>query len=179
MTTAPATPLAGGGLSYREVGATRLGPLPDGYHHLHHRTRIGSGRKVFDAAGAALTTWRLHRGTGLRVRAARAWADPGSVVAVGVGLGPLTVTVPCAVVWAQYERDRTGFAYGTLPGHPESGEESFVVEMREDGSVWFTVMAFSRPDRWYTHAGGPAVPVFQHWYAKRLGRTLRRMAAGA
>ncbi|MEV7722996.1 DUF1990 family protein, partial [Streptomyces sp. NPDC088184] len=31
-------------LSYPEVGATRLGPLPDGYHHLHHRTRVGRGR---------------------------------------------------------------------------------------------------------------------------------------
>lgn len=58
---------AGGAFSYREVGATRLGPLPDGYHHLHHRTRVGRGLADYDAAGAALTTWRLHR------RAARAY----------------------------------------------------------------------------------------------------------
>ncbi|MFE2638016.1 DUF1990 family protein [Streptomyces scopuliridis] len=171
---------AGGGVfSYREVGATRLGPLPDGYHHLHHRTRIGRGRAAYDAAGAALTTWRLHRRAGARVRAGSPWAEPGTSVEVSLGAGPLRLSAPCEVVWAEYGKERTGFAYGTLAGHPECGEESFVVDLREDGSVWFTVMAFSRPARWYTRLGGPLVPVLQSWYAKRLGRTLRRITADA
>jgi uncharacterized protein (UPF0548 family) len=42
--------------------------------------------------------------------------------------------------------------------------------------VWFTVMAFSRPASWYTRLAGPLVPVVQKWYAKRLGRTVRRLA---
>jgi uncharacterized protein (UPF0548 family) len=163
--------------SYQEVGATRLGPMPDGYRHLHHRTRIGRGRRVFEAAGAAVTTWRLHRRAGAQVRAASPWTEPGTAVEVSLGLGPLRLPARCEVVWAEYGRNRTGFAYGTLSGHPESGEESFVVDLREDGSVWFTVMAFSRPGRWYTRAGGPVVPLLQLWYAKRLGRTLRGMAA--
>lgn len=37
-----------------------------------------------------------------------------------------------------------GFAYGTLPGHPEKGEESFRVEHREPGVV-FRILAMSRP----------------------------------
>jgi uncharacterized protein (UPF0548 family) len=81
------------------------------------------------------------------------------------------------VVWTAYEKDRTGFAYGTLSGHPEKGEESFVVDYREDGSVWFTVMAFSSPARWFTRLAGPLVPVVQHWYARRLGRTLERIVS--
>ncbi|MGW6740551.1 DUF1990 family protein [Streptomyces sp. NPDC055025] len=168
----------GGVLSYREVGATRLGPLPEGYHHLHHRVRIGRGRAVFEAAGTAVTTWRLHRSAGARIRAGSPWAEPGTDVEVSAGLGPLRLSAPCQVVWTAYERDRTGFAYGTLPGHPERGEESFVVDLREDGSVWFTVMAFSRPARWYARLAGPLVPVLQLGYARWLGRTLRRIAAG-
>ncbi|MEU2432712.1 DUF1990 domain-containing protein [Streptomyces sp. NPDC007861] len=175
--TDPASP--GDGLNYTQVGATRLGPLPDGYHHLHHRTRIGRGRAVFEAAGAAVTTWRMHRATGAGIRASAPHAEPGASVEVSLGLGPVRFTAPCRVVWTEYERDRTGFAYGTRAGHPESGEESFVVELRDDGSVWFTVMAFSRPARWYTRLAGPLVPPLQRLYARRLGTALRRLTAGA
>ncbi|MDV9201868.1 DUF1990 family protein, partial [Streptomyces sp. Wh19] len=51
-------------LSYPEVGATRLGPLPTGYHHLHHRAPVGRGRADLEAAGAAVTEWRMHRTSG-------------------------------------------------------------------------------------------------------------------
>ncbi|WP_423247130.1 DUF1990 family protein [Streptomyces pratisoli] len=167
------------GLNYPQAGATRLGPLPDGYHHLHHRTRIGRGRPAFETAGAAVTSWRMHRASGARVDASTTRAEPGSAVEVSLGIGPVRFRAPCRVIWTAYERDRTGFAYGTLTGHPERGEECFVVEFGDDGSVWFTVMAFSRPDRWYTRLAGPLVPLLQRLYARRLGATLRRLAAEA
>ncbi|WP_405804475.1 DUF1990 domain-containing protein [Streptomyces sp. NBC_00210] len=164
-------------LSYPEVGATRLGPLPDGYQHLHHTTRIGRGRAVFDAAAAVVTDWRMHRGSGVRLLSTAVRAEPGARVEISLGVGPLRFTARCQVIWATYERDRAGFGYGTVTGHPECGEESFVVDIRDDGSVWFTVMAFSRPACWYTRLAGPLVPVMQKGYAKRLGRTVRRLAA--
>ncbi|MGW6459045.1 DUF1990 family protein [Streptomyces sp. NPDC055078] len=164
-------------LGYPGVGATRLGPMPDGYRHLHHTVRIGRGREVFAAAGTAVLTWRMHRASGFRLRATAPRAEPGVRVEVSAGAGPLRISAPCEVVWQAAERHRTGFAYGTLPGHPECGEESFVVDIRDDGSVWFTVMAFSRPARWYTRLAGPLVPVLQRRYARRLGRTVRRLAA--
>ncbi|MDJ0465300.1 DUF1990 domain-containing protein [Streptomyces sp. H27-C3] len=163
-------------LNYPEVGATRQDLLPAGYNHLHHRALIGRGRASFEAAGRAVTTWRLHRESGVRVRSDAERADPGVAVECGIGVGPLRVTAPCEVVWAAYEDDRIGFAYGTTGRHPECGEESFVVELADDGAVWFTVTAFSRASRWYTRLAGPCMPVIQHWYARRLGRTLRRIA---
>ncbi|MFG2629078.1 DUF1990 family protein [Streptomyces sp. NPDC048473] len=163
--------------TYPEAGATRLGPLPDGYHHLHHRTRVGRGRAGFEAAGAAVTEWRMHRTSGARVSASADRAEAGGFVRVSLGIGPFRFTAPCRVVWAAYEKDRIGFAYGTLVLHPECGEESFVVELADDGTVWFTVMAFSRPASWYARLGGPLVPVIQLWYARRLGTTLRRIVA--
>ncbi|MFD7868652.1 DUF1990 family protein [Streptomyces sp. NPDC057682] len=162
-------------LSYPEAGATRLGPLPDGYHHLHHRTRVGRGRADFEAAGAAITGFRMHRASGARVTASSARAEPGASVRVAAAVGRLRISAPCRVIWAEYGNQRTGFAYGTLTGHPESGEECFVAELADDGTVTFTVMAFSRPARWYTRLAGPLVPVAQRWYARRLGRTLRRL----
>ncbi|NED12442.1 DUF1990 domain-containing protein [Streptomyces sp. SID9124] len=162
-------------LNYPEAGATRLGPLPDGYNHLHHRTRVGRGRADFEAAGAAITEFRMHRGSGAHVEASTPRADAGTAVRVAVHAGPLRLAVPCRVIWAEYGPARIGFGYGTETGHAECGEECFVAELAEDGTVWFRVMAFSRPARWYARLGGPLVPPLQRWYARRLGRTLRRI----
>ncbi|MFI6638418.1 DUF1990 family protein [Streptomyces sp. NPDC050504] len=167
------------GFTYPEVGATRVGPLPRGYRHLHHRVAVGRGRADFEAAGAAVTGWRLHRRAGATMRTTAPRAEAGGAVEVSVGVGPLRLTAPCEVVWTAYEHARTGFAYGTLTGHPECGEEAFTVELADDGTVWFTVLAFSRPAAWYTRIGGPAVPVFQRGYARWLGRTLRGMVTAA
>lgn len=166
-------------LSYPEGGATEHRPLPAGYHHLHHRTRIGHGQGVFEAAGTALTTFGAHRASGMRVSAETGAVRPGARVTVGIGLGPLRVDARCLVLRTAYETTRIGFAYGTLVGHPESGEESFMVLMEPDGTVWFEVTAFSRPARWYTRLGGPVVPFLQLNYARLLGRTLRRLATKA
>ncbi|QNE73588.1 DUF1990 family protein [Streptomyces finlayi] len=163
--------------TYPEVGATLLGPLPDGYHHLHHRTRVGRGRADFEAAGAAVTGWRMHRAAGAGINATTARAEAGTGVTVSLGIGPLRVTAPCEVVWATYGSERIGFAYGTRGSHPERGEECFVVDLADDGTVWFTVMAFSRPASWYTRLAGPLVPPVQHWYARHLGRSLGRIVA--
>ncbi|MDH6136761.1 uncharacterized protein (UPF0548 family) [Kitasatospora sp. MAA4] len=169
--------------SYLEVGAvTRSGPLPAGYHHLHHQELIGYGRDVLEAAGEAVTTLRMHRAAGVRVRTDlrpdTPRVAPGTEVVCALGFGPLRLDAPCRVLWAGYGPNRFGFSYGTRPGHPECGEESFIVDLRADGSVWFTVTAFSRPGRWYTRLAGPAVPLFQRAYARRCASTLRRLAAG-
>ncbi|KQX50635.1 MULTISPECIES: DUF1990 domain-containing protein [unclassified Streptomyces] len=163
-------------LSYREVGATRTpAELPEGYHHLRHSAVVGHGRAAFEAAGAAVTTWRMHRTSGAAVSAEADRAAPGVTLEVSAGLGRLRLGVPCSVIWTAYEERRTGFAYGTLTGHPECGEESFVIDLEADGTVRFTVTAFSRPAAWYTRLGGPVIPVLQRAYARHLGRTLRRL----
>lgn len=163
--------------TYPETGATRRRPLPGGYDHLHHRAPVGRGRASFEAAGAAVTEWRMHRATGFRIAASADRAEVGTSVEVTLRLGPLHVKAPCEVVWTEYTGARIGFAYGTLDGHPERGEESFVVELDGDGTVWFDVTAFSRPALWYTRLAGPLVRVLQRSYARYLGRTLRRIAA--
>ncbi|MFC8508159.1 DUF1990 family protein [Streptomyces sp. NPDC057411] len=165
--------------NYPEVGATRTRPLPAGYHHLHHTVRVGRGREAFLAAGAAVTTWRMHRATGARVTSEAREAAPGVTLEVSLGLGPVRFRAPCRVIWTADTETEAGFAYGTLTGHPERGEESFIVELREDGSVWFTVTAFSRAAAWYTRLGGPVVRALQLAYARRLGRALRGLADGA
>ncbi|MBT2523706.1 DUF1990 family protein [Arthrobacter sp. ISL-28] len=47
-----------------------------------------------------------------------------------------------------------GFAYGTLPGHPERGEEAFEVEIDAQDRVFLKITAFSRHSNWFYTAGG-------------------------
>ena len=164
------------------LGAT-LDPLvdggrrtPGGYRLLRVRTRLGSGPAVLAAAGAAVLEWRMHRALPVSVETDAPRAAPGVRVTVGLGVGRLRLRAPCRVVRVVAEATRRGFAYGTLPGHPESGEESFLVEQDAEGTVWLTVTALSRPARWYLRAAGPAVRAFQWGYARRCGAVLRRLA---
>lgn len=163
-------------VNYPEEGGTRRTPLPPGYHHLHEELPIGHGRDVLAAAGEAIVTFRMHRAAGTVIRSNAPRAAPGVAVEVALGIGPLRLRAPCRVVWAVAEEDRIGFAYGTRDGHPECGEEVFLAELRADGSVWFTVTAFSRPAKPLTRLAGPLVPVLQRQYVRHLGRTLRRLA---
>lgn len=173
MTTLPAemvTRLRTAEPTYREIGAT-AGVLPDGYRHLRRTVRIGSGPAVFEAAATAVLGWQVQLRAGLRVSASSATAQAGTVVTLGLGLLPLTA--PCRVVYVVADLRRRGFAYGTLPGHPESGEESFVVEHQDDDMVSFTITAFSRPATPLARAAGPVGVAVQHWITARYLRALR------
>jgi uncharacterized protein (UPF0548 family) len=70
---------------------------------------------------------------------------------------------------------RYGFAFGTLPGHVERGEERFTVEWHgDDESVWYEVFAFARPAHPLARAGRPFVGLAQRRFA---ADSLRAMAA--
>lgn len=170
----PATngPLSEGPFTYEAVGATREGHCPPGFHPLHVRSRIGEGTHVFERAAHAVHTWEMHRALGVGIHTSAPEAAPG--VDVTVTLGGV-IKAPCRVVWTVDEPRRKGWAYGTLPGHPECGEESFVVDRTGDGTVWLTVTAFSRAAKWYARAGGAATRGLQNAYARRCGVVLRRM----
>ncbi len=70
---------------------------------------------------------------------------PGDSATLRLAVGPVTFECPVRVIYVVDDPACKGFAYGTLPGHPERGEEAFLIEQEEDGSVWLTVKAFSRP----------------------------------
>lgn len=89
----------------------------------------------------------------------------------------VTFAAPVRVVYVIDEVNRIGFAYGTLPGHPESGEESFIVEKHPDDSVWLTIRAFSRPSTWYFTALWPIVRLHQARFTRLYLRALHPAGA--
>jgi uncharacterized protein (UPF0548 family) len=129
--------------------------MPAGYHHQRATVVIGHGDAAWARAREALLTWQAHRRAGLTIYPPDATIDAGTVVVATAHLGPVAVLIPCRVVYRTDETGRFGFAYGTLPGHPERGEEAFHVTLDTEGTVSFEVAAFSRPADLVTRLGGP------------------------
>ena len=150
--------LRGGCFTYAEVGATARAEMPGGYGHLERWRNLLDAE--FDSAAARLMTWRIHEAAGLRISASSPRVEPDAVVEMFLGPRWMGIRAVCRVVYVIDEPDRVGFAYGALPGHAETGEDSFVLD-RRDGTARFTVRAFSRPASRLARLGGPLTHVVQ------------------
>jgi uncharacterized protein (UPF0548 family) len=157
--------------TYPEVGATADSP-PAGYGAFTRTHTLSDAE--FDHAGALLMAWQAHERAGLRVAASSKRAEAGGVVVMRLGIGRVSIRIPCRVVYVIDEPNRIGFAYGTLPGHPVAGEELFLVQRNGDGRVTFTVSAFSRPANTLTRVAGPVTRWAQSQMMDRYPRALNR-----
>jgi uncharacterized protein (UPF0548 family) len=100
--------------------------------------------------------------------------EPGQTLLVVLPLGPFAAVAVNRVVGVVDEARRFAYAYGTLPGHPESGEESFSVELFPDGTVRVTVTVEAGPATLPAKLASPAVLRLQR---RALARYLDAVAA--
>ena len=164
--------LAGQTLTYSAIGATASrNETPHGFRYLERTARIGSGEERWQFACREVMTWALQRRSGFRVEPESLTTADAAWLVIPV-IGSWAIRSPVRVVYTVDEPARRGFAYGTLPGHPESGEEAFLVERHADDSVWVTIRAFSRPSRWYWWLVYPVLRIFQERYTRRYLRVL-------
>ncbi|MDN5901478.1 MAG: DUF1990 domain-containing protein [Brachybacterium sp.] len=143
---------------------------PAGYRR-DHRSTVVTGID-FDQAASALRTWAVHRRAGLQVSATHTPPREGTEVRLRLGSGPFHLTAPCRVLRVIDEPDRAGFAYGTLPGHPESGIEQFTLTRSGAGLVRFHLDIVSRPATWYARLGAPLSRLVQELITRRYLRAL-------
>jgi uncharacterized protein (UPF0548 family) len=134
--------------SYAEVGHSR-GQPPVGYTVDHNRIKLGYGPDTFERAKSAIHQWKMFDFPWVSLCWPEYPIETGVSVAVLVShLGFWSVNA-CRIVYVIEEQEspkRLGFAYGTLPEHGEIGEERFSVEFHpDDQSVWYDLLAFSRP----------------------------------
>jgi uncharacterized protein (UPF0548 family) len=165
------------GLTYAAVGATAAAP-PAGCVVDHTRVRLGEGEQVFAAARAALLRWEQFRLGWVEAWPGETPIRTGEVVVVMariLGLWWLNAARVVYVVDEEGPTRRFGFAYGTLPGHAESGEERFLVEWdREGGGVWYDLLAFSRPRHPLARLGYPLARRLQKRFARESAAAMRR-----
>jgi uncharacterized protein (UPF0548 family) len=108
--------------------------------------------------------------------------EPGATVAVlGKHYGLWSLNA-CRIVYLIEEDNgvwRSGFAYGTLPEHAESGEERFTVEWNRDDEVWYDLYAFSKPNNALARFGKPFARGLQRRFARDSMRAMKRAVHSA
>jgi len=161
--------------TYAEVGATNATP-PTSYTVDHNRIQLGSGEATYRGAVAALKNWR-HFDLGWVTVAPRGVpVEVGATVAVkarAFGTWSLSAT---RIVYTIEEERRFGFAYGTLPDHVEKGEERFLVEWLSDDSVWYDILAFSRPRHPLVRLSAPLARRLQKQFARASLNRMKTLA---
>jgi uncharacterized protein (UPF0548 family) len=165
-------------LTYDEEGATLGDDLPTGYHHDRSSIELGTGDAVWARATTGIDRWEAPAAAGITIVPADAPIAVGTTVAILTRLGPLHVLAACRIVAVVDEADRYGFAYGTLPAHPEEGEELFVVTRDADGVVRFEITAFSRPHDLLTRLGGPVARRVQRRAMQQYLEGMRAFVSG-
>ena len=155
--------------SYSAVGASQTEP-PPGHIIDHNRTYLGNGPGTYQRARAAIQNWSMFQISWVQLFWPTAAIVEGSTVGIlarALGLWSLNA---CRIVYVMEEQgavERFGFAYGTLPDHAEQGEERFSVEWhRQDNSVWYDILAFSRPKQPLAIIGFPYVRRLQKRFAQ-------------
>jgi uncharacterized protein (UPF0548 family) len=157
------------GFSYPEIGASAAA-VPAGYNVDHHRILLGRGETTWLRAVEAVRAWRMFSMPWVNLHSSSAPIQVGTDVAVSVHHFGFYSLNACRIVYLVDEDDpmkRFGFAYGTLVGHAESGEERFTVEWnRDDDRVWYDILAFSRPRQMLARLGYPLSRSLQKKFAK-------------
>ena len=161
--------------SYPEVGATRTTP-PQAYYIDHNRLQLGVGNECFDRAVRAIRSWKqfdlgwvepVPRDTPIALHAAV------GVLARHFGFWSLNVSRIVYLIDETGPVQKFGFAYGTLASHVERGEERFTIEWhRNNDSVWYDILAFSRPNKPLIKLGLPIARRLQRRFAKDSLKTM-------
>lgn len=164
-------------VTYNQVGATGSRSLPNGYEHTKRSVVVGNGVVDFERSVKALRGWQGHLYAGAVLSPPQPAIVPGATVLAAIRVLFVCAVVPCRIVYVTEEEHRFGFAYGTLPGHPERGEEAFHVRLAEDGVVTFEIVAFSRPANLLARLGHPVNRLIQSRVTGRYLEGIRRYVA--
>jgi uncharacterized protein (UPF0548 family) len=172
-------PLDARSFTYSAVGATEPASetwpaTPADLRRYERTVAIGTS---WDDARSLLLRWAVKTRSGFTVDAdsnGEAAVRQGSNAWLTLALGPFQVREPIRVVAVVDAHLRVGFSYGTLEGHPVSGEEAFVLHRdSEQGPVMLTIRSLTRPAQ-----GGtwrylfPVLLIAQRLFRRRYLRSL-------
>jgi uncharacterized protein (UPF0548 family) len=167
-------------LNYQVVGSTRpseetWAQQPAGYRRYARTVCVGHGADRWEAVAEAVLDWQVKTRSGFAVEATTGprRVQLGADYKLIAKIGPVTVCEPVRVVDVVDQPTRRGFAYGTLFGHPVSGEEAFIAHRSLDRRVWLTLRSLTRASRGAWGLAFPALLVAQRYYRHRYMAALR------
>lgn len=152
--------------TYPEVGATNTTLPSTGYKVDHNRIQLGHGEAICKRAVEALKKWRQFELGWVTIVPRGMAIEVGATVAVKARAFGTWSLSAARVVYVIDEARRFGFAYGTLPDHVECGEERFLIEWMPDDSVWYDIVAFSKPRHPLVRLSAPMARMLQKRFAR-------------
>ena len=168
----PAAELSYPGAGLTEPATEPWASTPREFRRFEATVAIGRGAAAWTFATDEVLSWGITRRSGFRVSPLT--VTEGLDYRITVGWGPFTVLEPVRVVAVVDDVDRCGFAYGTLHGHPVSGEEAFIVHRDPVGTVFLTLRSLTRAAP--NGSWRPAFPVLllaQRFARRRYLRSLK------
>lgn len=168
--------------TYAEVGLSKSADkAPRGYRLDHYRSQLGEGEEVYAHAVKALYDWTMYRGRSTEIHPPDEPVARGATIAIlahHLGFWSLN---SARIVYKLDELTpvrRCGFALGTLSEHAAKGEERYTVELHGDGSVWFEVLAYSRPNNVLAWLGYPFTRRVQRGFIENAQDAMRKAVNG-
>jgi len=161
--------------TYPEVGATKTNEQFAHYDNDNNQVIIGKGAEVWQKAKCALKNWQQFPLPWTKIYPNTTALEEGEVVVVLFRLFGIWWRNSAKIVYAFDEPNRFGFAYGTLPGHIETGEEVFWVEKDAEGVVSYHIKAFSTPRFWLARIAYPVARFFQRKFVKESKVAMQKL----
>ncbi|MGO2112213.1 MAG: DUF1990 family protein [Pseudoclavibacter sp.] len=115
----------------------------DGHVRSEVSAVVGHGNAVWSRASRDVLHWKVKTRSGFTVDGGEP-ATPGVRLTITFRILGITIREPVEVVDVHASPTRVGFSYRTLPGHPVSGEEAFIVSRAGD-DVTLTVRSLTKP----------------------------------
>jgi uncharacterized protein (UPF0548 family) len=171
--------LAGADYNYPDVGITKQTD-PKGYNIDSNRVLLGNGASAYHRACEAIRDWTMFDlGWVEQLRSPEKTPIEKGTIAVVMSAQLGLYTINCSRIVYTIEDhgaiERFGFAYGTLPVHVEAGEERFLIEWdKSKDTVYYDVLAFSKPYHWLTKLGYPYARYCQRCFGRDTKRRMQK-----
>lgn len=151
-------------------------PAAPGFRLERHERQLSNEPTYFPVARDAVLDWQVQRRSGIRVvdhdgRDVGPVSEGGAAILLVSQFG-LRLHAPVRVVRVIDAPDMAGFVYRAEPGHPEHGEEAFLVHLRPTETVSLELISVSRPAMPYALAA-PLARRVQAKYTKRYLQALQ------
>jgi uncharacterized protein (UPF0548 family) len=170
--------------NYGPQGATRNEEALRGFDRDRWGVDLGSGHDTFARAQEAVRSFAMYPpGWTIPYRAFDR-IEIGAVFVTAIRHLGFWSLNPCRIIYVVDEGAasrvaRFGFAFGTVEGHAEAGEERFTVTWdRDSDGVRFEAFAFSRPEAPLARLGKPIARALQRRFHRDSTANMLRAVAG-
>lgn len=165
--------------TYFEVNETKDSKMIKGFDNDYLRVKIGTGIEDFLFAKSLIADWRMFPTSWTVVFPVGEPIKKDQTIVLLAKFAGIWWMNCSRIVYLISESRKFGFAYGTLPGHMERGEELFQVSIDKNEEVWYEIKAFSRPRFWLTKLLYPVMRRLQERFRQDSARQLQELVMGS